>query len=423
MNAELIALAKRPDAPELPARIRSTFSAEALADGSAVTEHLGDFLWAIESDSEPFLYVDDEPVLHMKRLGDSNLYMHTAKLLPGWAHAHYYRVKGKQLGDKRFDTASLTEDSYEQPGVPQGKLSEKFTHESRVYQGYKVSYWVYASHGVDPNTPAPVMTFLDGHRFLQRDMRDRLPTVTDNLVHQKKIPPMVHVLVSPAQIEDPVDGPYTPPRSLRSLLYDTVNDDYNHMVLGEIFPKVETMYKLRRDGYSVGACGQSSGGIGAFNMAWQRPQEVGRVLCRIGTFTSIQWRYGQPNENDRFGFDPIPAQLDGGNVFPFAIRKRPRRNIRVWLSDGSYDLENRHGSWPLQNIQMANSLKMEEYDFRFRFGNSQHNTEQGAAELPEAMSWLWRGYDPAKTEEEFTMDPAEKEKPYYRVGIVNRSAR
>ena len=91
--------------------------------------------------------------------------------------------------------------------------------------------------------------------------------------------------------------------------------------------------------------------------------------------------------------------------------------------DGSYDLEDRHGSWPLQNIQMANSLKMEEYDFRFRFGNSQHNTEQGAAELPEAMSWLWRGYDPAKTEEEFTMDPAEKEKPYYRVGIVNRSAR
>jgi len=94
--------------------------------------------------------------------------------------------------------------------------------------------------------------------------------------------------------------------------------------------------------------------------------------------------------------------------------------MRVWLSDGAYDLENAHGSWPLQNIQMANSLKMQGYDFHLRFGNSQHNTEQGAAELPEAMTWLWRDYDPAKTSQDFTMDPDEKDKPYFRVGIVDR---
>lgn len=423
MHEELIALAAEPQNPELPAKLRSAFPVERLRDGSAVAQHRGEFVWALESDAEPHLYVDDEPVGPMSRLGDSNLYVHSAKLLAGWAHAHYYRVRGEVLGDKRFDTAALGPDSYEQPGVAKGELSEHMIHESRIYPGYKVSWWVYASAGVKPGEPAPVMTFLDGHRFLQRDMRDRLPTVTDNLVHQKKIPPMVHVLVSPTVIEDPVNGPYTPQGSLRSLLYDTVNDDYNKMVLGEIFPKVETMYKLRRDGYSVGACGQSSGGIGAFNMAWHRPDEVGRVLCRIGTFTSIQWRWGQENSNNRFGFVDPPPAMDGGNIYPFLIRKRPKKNIRVWLSDGAHDLENSHGSWPLQNIQMANSLKMMDYDFRFRFGNSQHNTEQGAAELPEAMTWLWRGYDPSKTEEEFTIDPAEKEKPYFRVGIVNRSAR
>ena len=41
--------------------------------------------------------------------------------------------------------------------------------------------------------------------------------------------------------------------------------------------------------------------------------------------------------------------LDGGNIWPFLIRKRDKRNIRIWLEDGSYDLENAHGSYDLEN--------------------------------------------------------------------------
>ena len=90
------------------------------------------------------------------------------------------------------------------------------------------------------------------------------------------------------------------------------------------------------------------------------------------------------------------------------------------MEDGSMDLENNHGSWPLQNVQLANSLKMPEYDFRFRFGNAQHSSANGDAMLPEALAWLWRDYDPAKTSQEFTMDPAEKYKPYFRIERLNR---
>ena len=94
--------------------------------------------------------------------------------------------------------------------------------------------------------------------------------------------------------------------------------------------------------------------------------------------------------------------------------------MRVWLSDGSEDLENRFGSWPLQNIQMANSLKMEGYDFHFHFLNNTHNGAEGNSEMPTALTWLWRDYDPAKTEQQFTPDPAEKDKPYFRVKIYSR---
>ncbi len=37
------------------------------------------------------------------------------------------------------------------------------------------------------------------------------------------------------------------------------------------------------------------------------------------------------------------------------------------------------------------------------------------------MTWLWRGYDPAKTAETYTQDPAEATRPPFRVGIVNRA--
>jgi enterochelin esterase family protein len=42
--------------------------------------------------------------------------------------------------------------------------------------------------------------------------------------------------------------------------------------------------------------------------------------------------------------------------------------------------------------------------------------------LPEALTWLWRGYDSAKTSQEFTMDPAEKSRPYFRVVQLNRES-
>jgi enterochelin esterase family protein len=92
----------------------------------------------------------------------------------------------------------------------------------------------------------------------------------------------------------------------------------------------------------------------------------------------------------------------------------------VWLQDGAEDLENDHGSWPLQNIMMANSLKMKEYDFHLSFGQGTHGGVQGYAELPVSMTWLWRDYDPAKTEQKYEMEPAEKAKPLFRVAIYNR---
>jgi len=241
-NREICALIKaNGSAISQVEALRKHFSAKQLADGSAVAAYGGDFVWAIQAEQKPLISIEDGQPSKMRSL-PNGLWVHAARLTTGRSHAHHYRIAGEILGDRRFDTAAYTDDSYPQSGVPQGRLSEQLVYESQVYRGWKISYWVYASPGVDPNTPAPVMVWQDGHRFVFPGNHARLLTVIENLVQQKKIPPMVLVLIAPGYIGDFDNSEYVPNndvRRMRSILYDTVNDDYNKMVVGEIFPQVE----------------------------------------------------------------------------------------------------------------------------------------------------------------------------------------
>ena len=65
-----------------------------------------------------------------------------------------------------------------------------------------------------------------------------------------------------------------------------------------------------------------------------------------------------------------PAVPDGGQDYPDKVLREAHRNIRVWLQDGSNDIEGQYGSWPLANLRMANALKLKEYDFHFSFGRA-----------------------------------------------------
>jgi enterochelin esterase family protein len=80
----------------------------------------------------------------------------------------------------------------------------------------------------------------------------------------------------------------------------------------------------------------------------------------------------------------------------------------------------RAGSQALGQLEMAQALKTSGYDYRFRYGTTGHSFSQMGAELPEALTWLWRDYDPEKTFQEFEQDPEERARPAYRFGILNR---
>ena len=393
---KLIEMAHRDaGSPAFAEAVTATLGEASLAKGDAVISEGPDFLWAIDSPSAPRLVIDDGSPVSMTRAGSGSLWIYSGQLKTGTSHGFYYLKDGARFGGKT-DVAAYLPDCYQRSGVPQGKLSEKLVHTSKIYPGMQSNYWIYVPAQYDARTPAALMVWQDGQGHINRNGAERTLNVVDNLIHDKKIPMMIVVMIQPGVVGE---------KAMRSIEYDTVDDTYDRFLRDEILADVGQKYKLRSDSYSRAIGGNSSGGICAFNAAWFHPELFSRVLSRIGSFTSIQWH---------------PGVIEGGNVYPFKIRKEPHRNLRVWLQDGANDHENQFGSWPLQNLQMANSLKMMGYDVHFSFGTGTHTGAQGHAELPLELAWLWRDYDPAKTDQTYTMDETEKQKPMFRVRIVGR---
>jgi enterochelin esterase-like enzyme len=417
---QLIGLAKSNRAA-LRDAITTSFEAKDLKDGTAWAGHGADFFFPTEAAARPLLVIDDGPALRMRNLSGSDLWYTAARIDGvGKLHSFHYLVNGAKFGG-RLDLPAFGPLSYLQPGVRSGTLSRAITHTSKIYDGMRSEYWIYVPAQYDPKSPAALMVFQDGGGYIDRNGNNPTLNVLDNLIAQKKIPVMIGVFINPGDISD---SPGTPTHSfvqaysekwhrtlkdsMRSTLYDTVSDRYVRFLRDEVLAEVEANYNIRKDAYSHAITGLSSGGICSFNAAWQMPDQFSRVLTWIGSFTSIQWKED-------------PTIPDGGQDYPEKVLREPRRNLRVWLQDGSNDQENeRYGSWPLANVRLANALKLKDYDFRFSFGKGTHNSGAGAAEFPEEMIWLWRDYEPGKTEQIYQIDPSEKSQPPFRVAIDNR---
>jgi enterochelin esterase-like enzyme len=264
------------------------------------------------------------------------------------------------------DNYKLGPDSLKQAGVPEGKVTQMPAWKSDIFPGTVRDWWIYVPAQYDEKNPACVMIFQDGGGYVGDKGSFRTPIVFDNLIHKKEMPVTIGIFIQPGTI--PGSGPGKKARSNRSFEYDRLSDQYALFLEKEILPEVAKKYNLRQDANGRALGGISSGGIGAFTAAWERPDLFSKVLAHVGSFTNIR----------------------GGDVYPSLIRKTEKKPMRVFLQDGSSDLNNLHGSWPLANQSMAAALKLMNYDYRFEFGTGGHNGQHGGAILPESLKWLWR---------------------------------
>lgn len=278
-----------------------------------------------------------------------------------------------------FQYAASTADLYElgpdslqrHPGVPEGKVVRFDFHQSEVFQGTTRACWLYIPAQYDGSKPAALMVFQDGHAYVGERGQMRVPIVFDNLIARGDMPITIGLFINPGHRGG--DGPDANgwgSRNNRSFEYDTPSGDYARFLIDELIPYITTKWDLNlTDNPEMRAiCGMSSGGICAWTAAWERPDYFQKVLSHIGSFVNIR----------------------GGYIYPAIMRKTDRKPIRVFLQDGSNDLNNDHGNWPLANIQMARSLAYVGYDFHFVFGDGGHNGNHGGAILPESLKWLWK---------------------------------
>jgi enterochelin esterase-like enzyme len=258
-------------------------------------------------------------------------------------------------------------DAQRQAGIPEGKVT-KHEWTSKIFPDTHRNYWVYVPAQYDGKTPACVMVFQDGHAYVDEKGDIRVPIVFDNLIAKHEMPVTIGIFINPGnKSELPKNGWNA---SNRSFEYDTLSDQYARFLIEEILPEVGKNYKLTDDPEGRAICGMSSGGICAFTVAWQRPYAFRKVVSHIGSFTDIR----------------------GGHNYPPMIRKTPKKPIRVFLQDGSNDLDNQFGNWFLSSQQMAAALKFAHYDYKTEWGDGHHSGRHGGAIFPDTMRWLWRDY-------------------------------
>jgi enterochelin esterase family protein len=254
-----------------------------------------------------------------------------------------------------------------QPGVPQGKVTSGEFAESKLFPETKRQYSVYVPAQYKADQPANLMVFMDGSGYARENGDFRVPIVFDNLIHQQAMPVTIAVFVNPGTV--PATKAGGKERSNRSFEYDSLGDRYANFLVDEFLPVALKGLNVSKDPQDRAVCGISSGGICAFTVAWEKPEQFGKVLSHIGSFTNIR----------------------GGWAYPGLVRKtkdRPKP-IKVYLQDGKDDLNNLHGNWPLGNRDLAAALQFAGYHYKLVFTDGGHSGKFGGEVFPEALRWLW----------------------------------
>jgi enterochelin esterase-like enzyme len=272
------------------------------------------------------------------------------------------------ISHSQNDDYSLGVDSEKHDNVPKGKVT-KHVWKSSLLEGTIREYYLYVPKQYNPKQEAALMVFQDGGAYVNEEGDFRVPTVFDNLIYNKEMPVTIGLFINPGHKDSELpDNPFR--ASNRSIEYDSLNDDYIKFLIEELIPEISKNYNMTKNPKMRAICGLSSGGICAFTAAWERPDYFTKVMSHYGSFTDIL----------------------GGHNYPSLIRKTDKKDIKIYLQDGSNDLDNEFGNWWLANQQMVSALKYKNYNYLFIEGTGGHNGKHAGSVLPEALKWLWNDW-------------------------------
>ncbi len=254
-------------------------------------------------------------------------------------------------------------DSKPQDGVPKGERLKGTFSGSKIFPGTVRDYTVYVPQQLDRSQPAPVMILQDSGGF-------KADIVFDNLIAKREIPALVGIFIGHGRVKALDTNSLD--RFNRSYEYDGLGDNYARFLLNEMLPFVVEKYHLNlsTNGNDRAIGGSSSGAICAFTAAWERPDAFTRVFSSVGTYVGLR----------------------GGNNYPTWVRKFEPKPLRVFLQDGSGDLNIYAGDWWMVNQEMERAFIFTGYEVNHIWGDGGHNGKHSTAIFPEAVRWLWKDW-------------------------------
>jgi enterochelin esterase-like enzyme len=295
-----------------------------------------------------------------------------AKEQEGVPHGNVYNFLVHSADSKIYPGVARYEGTF---GTPDPNDPKKLNVSTSHPAAYTRRMAVYVPQQYVPGTEAPFIVGGDGPDTL-------LFTVLDNLIAQKRVPPMIAISIG--------NGSGDAQGSERGLEYDTMSGLYAQFVETEVLPLVEKQFnvKLTKDPNRRATMGCSSGAAAALSMAWYRNDLYHRVLSYSGTYVNQQWPYNPETPGGAWEYH---ARL---------IPNSSKKPIRIWMDVGDRDLFNpnsmRDGmhDWVEANERMAKVLADKGYKYQFVFARNAGHCDGAVKQqtLAEALEYVWRGY-------------------------------
>ena len=220
------------------------------------------------------------------------------------------------------DDYTLGPDSQPQAGVPKGRVEGPIVWKSEVFADTVRQYWVYVPAQYDAAKPAALMVFQDGHAYVNTEEEYRVPVVFDNLIHKGQMPVTIGALRQPrAQLRAAARGPLARRATARTNTTPSGTSTPSFLI-ERAAPRGRqdlqarpTTPKAARSRAPAPAASAPSPWPGS------GPTHFRKVISHIGSFAR----------------HPRRPRL------PHAGPQAAKRPIRVFLQDGSNDLDNRCG--------------------------------------------------------------------------------
>ncbi|MEP1140498.1 MAG: alpha/beta hydrolase-fold protein [Balneola sp.] len=160
------------------------------------------------------------------------------------------------------------------PEAPKGSLTDNILIKSS-HLDYEVQYQIYTPVGYENLNNLPVIYILDGQEYSDEKLGASV-IMLDNLIHLKKIKPVVAVFVDPRD-------PENPDSNRRSEEFGT-NEYYNDFFTKELMPRIESEYKISTKKKDTALLGTSLGGLNTTYLGFMNPEVFGKLAIQAPAY-------------------------------------------------------------------------------------------------------------------------------------------